>query len=387
MFAARMRFDIHERSVSYEDDGEPIGFTVNSQRSLHTKRGTKMTFVDADTHVDEREATWSYIAEKDQHLVPRTIEFTAEETPSFLAPGYQRFWFIDGRLAPRRHRLDARTGTTLETRELIDIGARLRDMDTLGIDTQVIYPTVFLHEPSQREDVLVALHGSYNRWMADRCAESGGRLRWVAMIPYVSMSDALDEIRFAKEHGAVGIFKLGIECGGRSAGDPYFMPAYRAAADYDLALCVHQGSPWTPVNKFLSPFTQTKSGETPVYEAFSALLRLKLADRLPNELRVGFIEAGSGWVPHVLGTLGLRPGTEQPLADSQFFVACETFEDIPNVLNAVGGDDNLIIGTDYTHGDRSSVMTAHKTIMERQDLDEKSALKITSQNGRTLYSL
>lgn len=346
-----------------------------------------MAFFDADTHVDECDETWSYIPRESKHLAPRTIEFTAEEIPSYLPPGYERFWYIDGRLAPRRHRLDEKTGTTLETRELIDIGARLRDMDALGVDTQVIYPTVFLHEPSQRIDVLLALQRSYNRWMADRCADSQGRLRWVAMIPYASMPDALAEMRFAKEHGAVGIFKLGIECGGRGAADPYFLPAYQGCVDYDLALCIHQGTQWTPVNKFLSPFTQGNSGETPVYEAFAALARLKLTNGLPPGLRVGFIEAGSGWVPHVLGIAGAASVTDHPLADWQFYVACETFEDIPNILDAVGGDDNIIIGTDYTHGDRSSVMMAHKTIVERTDLDKNSTLKITSKNALALYVL
>lgn len=343
-------------------------------------------FIDADTHVDECDATWSYIPKAHRYLTPRTIEFTQEETPEFLPAGYHRLWFIDGRLAPRRRRSDERTGTTRETRELVDIGARLRDMDELQVETQVIYPTLFLHEPSQRADVLTVLHRSYNRWMADRCADSGGRLRWVAMIPYASMPDALEEMRFAKEHGAVGIFKLGIECG-RNAGDPYFSSAYQAAADLDLALCIHTGTPWAPVNKFLSPFLQAKSGATPVYEAFTTLLNMKLAERLPKDLRVGFIEAGSGWVPHLLGSAGWRSDSSPSFVDLQLYTACETFEDIAYVLDVIGGDDNIIVGSDYSHGDRSSVMNAHKIIMERTDIDEKSALKITIKNARALYNL
>lgn len=346
-----------------------------------------MTFIDADTHVDECDETWAYIPKESQYLAPKTIEFAADQIPSFLPLGYHRFWYIDGRLAPRRHRQDERTGTTVATRELHDVAARVRDMDELGVDTQIIYPTLFLHEPTQRGDVEVMLHRSYNRWMADRCADAKGRLRWVAMIPYLSEREAIEEIAFAKEHGAVGILKLGIECGGKGAADAYFHRAYEAAADHDLAVCIHQGTPWSPVNKFLSPFMQTTSGETPVYSALASLYRLKVAGKLPQGLRFGFVEAGSGWVPHVLAASGAQLASGAILADCQFYVACETFENVPYVLESVGGDDNIMVGTDYTHGDRASVLHAHTAIMERDDLDEKSALKITSQNARALYGI
>ena len=350
-------------------------------------RGGAVTFIDSDTHVDECDATWSYIPSSQRDLAPRTIEFATEEIPPFLPLGYHRLWYIDGRLAPRRHRSDERTGTSLETRELTDVGARLRDMQALGVTTQVVYPTIFLHEPSLRPDVTVMLHQSYNRWLADRCAESGGGLRWVAMVPYISPQHAFEEIRFAKDNGAVGIFKLGIEAGGRGAGDPLFFRAYQAAADNELPLCLHQGTPWTPVNKFLSPFTQQSSGETPVYEAFAQLLRARREGRLPKGLRVGFIEAGSAWVPHVLGANGYGSSADMALAELDFYVTCDVAEDIAGVLGAIGEDRHLIVGTDYTHGDRYSVMNAHAAVLGRHDLDRESATRIVGDNARSLYGI
>lgn len=344
-----------------------------------------MGFFDADTHIDECDDTWSYLPEDHAWLAPRTIEFTPDQIPSYLPAGYHRLWYIDGRLAPRRHRSDERTGTTVETRELTDVRARLAHMDALGVDVQVIYPTLFLHEPSRREDLLALYHRSYNRWLADRCAETGGRLRWVAMVPYASPQAALEEIEFAAENGAAGIYKLGIECGGRNAADPMFDGAYRAAASRGLALCLHQGTAWTPVNKFLSPYTQSRSGEAPVYEAFAALARKRLDGGLPEGLRVGFIEAGAGWVPHALSALGVA--SDQPLATLDFYVTCETFENVPQIIAALGEDEHLMIGTDYTHGDRSSVMAAHPMLAARDDLDQKSALRITSDNARRFYNV
>lgn len=356
-------------------------------------------FVDADTHVDECEATWSYLPPSLKHIEPRTLEFSAEESPDWLKPdihgfsgsGYYRFWFIDGRLSPRRIRSDERTGTTLETRELVDVSARLRDMDELNVDTQVIYPTLFLHEVSQRVDICVALYKSYNRWLAERCALSGGRLRWIAMIPYISMPDALDEIRYAKEHGAVGLFKLGVDSGGRAAADPYFFPAYELAADLDLALSIHSGTGYVPVQGALSQFPIGIEGLYPVLAAFAGLLGAKVSERIPK-LRVGFIESSSAWLPYLLGTAGWRWDTassdrSRTLADLRFYITCETGEDLSYLINVAGDDDSFVIGSDYTHGDRYAVVDAHRKVAERTDIDEKSGLKITSENARVLYGL
>lgn len=353
-------------------------------------------YIDADTHVDECEATWSYFPKSLEHLVPQTLEFDEDHIPRWLSAnrssgsGYYRFWFIDGKLFPRRVRDDDRTGTTLETRELIDVGARLRDMDRLGVETQVIYPTVFLDELTERSDLLVALAQSYNRWLADRCAESNGRLRWVAMIPFRSMPDALDEIRLVKERGAVGIFKLGVDSGGLAAADPYFHPAYRLAAELELPVCIHQGGGWRQIVPQLSAFERGDSETFPVLAAFNSFLGSKINEKIPN-LKIGFIEASSAWLPLLLGRAGWRwrspDDRVRRLSELRFYVTCETYEDLPYLLEVVGDDESFIVGSDYTHGDLASVIDAHPKIADRMDIEEKSARRITYENAKVLYGL
>src|SRR5436190_1085652 len=81
-----------------------------------------------------------------------------------------------------------------------------------------------------------------HRWMAEGTAHSHGRLRWVAMLPLLSMDHAVEELRWAKDHGACGVFKKGIECDGRRAGDPYFLPLYEEASRLDVPICIHTGT-------------------------------------------------------------------------------------------------------------------------------------------------
>ncbi len=353
-------------------------------------------YIDADTHVDECDETWAYIPKSYEDMVPRTIAFEDEQIPSWLSggrssgSGYYRCWLIDGQLYPRRVRDDERTRTTRETRELVDVSARLSDMDRLGVETQVIFPTLFLSEVTRRAELEVALYRSYNRWIAERCADGGGRLRWVAMIPFSSVPDALRELEFAKDHGACGLFKRGVEGGGRAAGDPYFDRVYAAASELDLAICIHQARAWTAAQ---GPYSQRPVGVVEsfrVVAAFSSLLEDKVAERFPD-LRFGFIESSAAWLSFVLGLAGWNVRRDQErsrsIGDINCYVTCEVYEDIPYLIDIAGGDDNFVVGSDYSHGDRASVIDAHRLIAERADVGDKSARKITSENARALYSL
>ena len=95
-----------------------------------------MGVIDSDTHIDETEATWEWMTESAPEFKPRT------EAPAVLDPARPpvRYWVIDGHRQPRFIRDDKRSHTTIETRELLDPMARVRHMDALGTDVQVIYP-------------------------------------------------------------------------------------------------------------------------------------------------------------------------------------------------------------------------------------------------------
>ena len=63
-------------------------------------------------------------------------------------------------------------------------------MDEMGIDIQVMYPTIFIQQITDKPEFEVPICKSYNRWMADIWRQSQGRLRWVCALPLLSMPDA-----------------------------------------------------------------------------------------------------------------------------------------------------------------------------------------------------
>lgn len=347
-------------------------------------------YIDADTHCDECEDTWAFMPKE---LRPTKIALESEEIPPWLKPdpgsasAHSRFWFLDGKLASHRERDNKRSGTTVETRELLDVAARVRDMDELGVETQVVYPTVLLNELTRRPELEVALYSSYNEWLYRRCDESGGRMRAVAMIPFGSIPDALSELRKAKDRGAVGFFKRGVEWD-RSASDPYFYPVYELAQDLDLPLCMHSSLPWAAIDPHFSrvrPSYTLGFGGVTVLQGFFALAADSLYKLFPT-LRVGLVEAGSSWVPYLLDTFQVFEGREEYFPQRNMFISCEAREDLAYVLGQAG-DETFFVGTDYTHGDRASVMNAHRLVMERSDITPESAAKLTGANARRFYDL
>ena len=348
-----------------------------------------MMRVDADAHVDETEATWAYLSGADERFRPITLDPGGPTVPNDRRP--HRLWLIDGGTRLRRWRDDERTGTVKATRELLDVDARLRHMDELRIDVQVLYPTLFLQGMTARAEVELALTKSYNRWIAEATDASHGRLRWVALLPLLSMDEALVELRWAKDHGACGAFKKGVECG-RSASDLYFFPLYEEASRLDMPICIHTGTGNPPAGAAVE-----LNGKFNAISAFTDLAMSGVPDQFPD-LRIGWIETGASWVPFLSADLAakhlkltFRPFDfkEDLFRRSQFYVACDSTDDLPYILQ-FGTEDRLMVGTDYTHADQSAELDALDIIeqrAEREEIPSEVARKILDDNPRRFYGL
>ena len=356
-----------------------------------------MPIIDSDTHVDETDETWEYLADSDQQFRPVTVTQDAPGGSDRTPRGYNRYWLIDGQLRLRRIRDDQRTGTVQQTRELTDVPARLRHMDQLGVDVQVMYPTLFLTQVSGRPEVELALCKAYNRWMASKWAQSSGRLRWVAPLPLHSMGEALEEMAFVKEHGACGVLKKGRECGGRPAGNPYFLPLYQEAGKLDIPVCFHLGSGDPDLPDAVRGMGILEM-ILPVVDAFHSLLTYNIPTQV-QDTRFGFIETTASWVPYMVTELHRTHGRmswmrnfelhQDILAENRLYVSCDNFDDMGHIMSLTG-DSNFVIGSDYGHADMSAEIDA-LAILQRKgqegELNKTSVAKMLDNNARALYGI
>jgi hypothetical protein len=100
-----------------------------------------MAVIDADAHVVEWERTWEYMDESERAVRPRVMVFKdAAQKPS--GQRASEYWMIGGRVFAK----DGNIGFDIpkEKREAADIEARIAHMDDLGVDVQVLYPSLFL---------------------------------------------------------------------------------------------------------------------------------------------------------------------------------------------------------------------------------------------------
>ena len=150
-----------------------------------------MPVIDADTHVDETEATWDYLSQQSPKYVPATMEPPAEEkSRSGLSASRSRFWLVEGRIQVRAIRDDIHHPAR-PRRELEDLEGRIADMDKMGVDIQVLFPTFFIRYVAQNPLPEAELAKSYNRWIAEICANTNGRMRWAAVLPWLDADAAI----------------------------------------------------------------------------------------------------------------------------------------------------------------------------------------------------
>ncbi|MFN0073837.1 MAG: amidohydrolase family protein, partial [Chloroflexota bacterium] len=307
-----------------------------------------MPTIDADAHVVESDQTWDFMDPADQKYRPTIVS----------GDDGGQYWFADG----KRRRPAIQVATADIGRRVVtdssaaggeNVAVRLRDMDELGMDLQVVHSTIFIETVADHPEAEVAICRGWNRWMADIWRQGQGRIRWSCALPLLDMDAALDELDFAKEHGAVAVFLRSIE-GKRFLHDPYFFPLYEKASRLNVAMAVHVGTAQEELCEILANGVGPSRGfwrfRTMMVGAFHALVMSGILKDFP-QLRFGFLESGSQWLPFAIRDMIRRAEAQgftigpNVLQDNRIWVTCQTDDDLPYVLK-YAGEDHLLIGTD-----------------------------------------
>ena len=164
---------------------------------------------DSDSHVVEPPALWEkYIEPEYRTLGKHALWRQDGRTGSYLKINGEIFRDTTNPNLPRHAlwrpgmswdavgELDPHTRHPM-TEGASDPKARLADMDAMGVDQTLLYPTWFaegfflVRDP----DVAYALARGYNDWIADFCAAAPRRLFAAAILPLQNMDFALEELQ------------------------------------------------------------------------------------------------------------------------------------------------------------------------------------------------
>lgn len=353
-----------------------------------------MRIIDADGHVAEGASLAVEAMQRwPRHIAPRTdglgLVIEGRNYPESSGPGAG---------CPNEHGLTSAPGLNCYTADGV-----LTDAARDHIDSMVLYPSLGLCTPTLRDPGLAAGFARlYNRWIANYCASSHGRLHGIAVTPIEHGRTAIDIMCEAKELGLVATH-IPPALTTRNLDHPDLDPFYAAAVELDMPLGVH-GAPGIHMPKIgvdrFTNYIQVHCVSFPFDQmvAMTALVSGGVFDRHPR-LRVAFLEAGVGWVPFFIDRLhehfekrgdwidnGWQREPRVYLESGNIWTTCEPDEPILPAVIDVLGDDFIMFASDYPHWDGEWPRST-EPLRTRTDIDEKSREKIAGLNAQRFYAL
>jgi uncharacterized protein len=358
--------------------------------------------IDADAHV------------RDVHIdrTPGAWRRLAEKYPGWISAGVsagKRVTAVDGKLFPvqegRGRGVPIESATSPACEEgARDLDRRIQDMDTEGIDVQVLYGGLMLATSTFRDAGFAQDFAEvYNDWLVgDVCARHPDRLLGAATIPLQDIDRAVAEVTRAARAGAVAITVPPV-VGERTLDDPSLLPLFDAAAGAGVAVAVHSAPGMNvplPAAGLFTNYAQVHCLSFPVDQmvAFVALTMGGVLDRFPT-LRVAFLESGAGWVPYLVDRIGehrekrrellpdMRSEPREYLERGQCFFSFECDERLLDCYVEHLGDGSLVYASDYPHWDSDFPGTV-ETVRERNaGLGQATLARLLGQNAARLYAI
>jgi uncharacterized protein len=374
-------------------------------QSLAPETNSHARVVDVDGHVIEPWDLWfNCFPDRLKHAAPRKVQDSM---------GVPRL-MVESRLFPTPEGPGRAPGRILSEeqqqiyRQHIAAGSdphlRVPIMDEMGIDVSILLPSQGLVAGSVRDTELAsAICATYNNWLANYCRPYEKRLAGVALVPLMDIDAAVAETRRCiEELGFIAVYARPNPIMGRNLLDPYYDPFYGELTKLKVNLLVHEGCGFAPdatvgVDRFENGFFSHVISHP--FEQMLACLSIiagGVLERFP-ELRVGFMEAGSGWLPYWLERMDehyeqlqwevpwLTKLPSEYFRD-QCFVTCEADEPGLRLFIETIGLQCLTYASDFPHSDQLGKDTVGG-IQKREDLSDAEKGAILGGNAVRLFGL
>jgi predicted TIM-barrel fold metal-dependent hydrolase len=283
----------------------------------------------------------------------------------------------------------------LSSFDLSDPESRLRGLDYMGIDHQMLYPTTLYARMTSDPGFEAALFRSYNRYMGRQCKPVSKRLKWAGLMPLRDGRQGCEAIEEMRTLGATAAVVYGT-AGERLLCDSSFTPVWDELNRLGLPLCVHMGMSYPP-------FAQVCGGlldahgigmSLPAMMAFVAIVGHGMLDRYPN-LKVGFLEFGAEWIFYMVGRLDHylpidrsqmpikaevpQKTIEEYVKSGRIFIAGEADDKMLVQEIELLGEDQILYSSDLPHGEGRH--NAAREILARNDISEVQKRKILYDNA------
>ena len=343
--------------------------------------------VDADSHLTERHDLFTERAPKGyEDKVPRVeridgVDMWVVDGHTFGKAGSGGTIDHDGNKHPFRDSQGGSWGIGDVHRAAWDVDERVRLMDELGIEAQVLYPNSIgiggqnLWNTVRDKEIVQLCVRLYNDAMAEVQERSSNRLLPMPIMPAWDIDDCVSEAQRCAAMGLRGVNMTADpqDSGSPDLGDPAWDPFWEVCAGLHLPVHFHIGASQTALSYFGTTYWPSQDdyvkpaiGGASLFQNNSRLLLNScysgMFDRHPD-LKMVSVESGIGWVPFMLEAMDYELAENAPAhaeklqkLPSEYFqsnwYATFWFEngrgDLQHLIDSVG-EGNIMFETDFPH--------------------------------------
>jgi predicted TIM-barrel fold metal-dependent hydrolase len=411
--------------------------------------GKDFPVFDCDSHVVEPPEIWDeyvppaqrdwvksqfhFHTDTDQLRINGRVVPAARERSNAAEVGWPR-WDkrLIGSLVPGTEEWKAKLGRLAGCR---DPHARLRDMDALGVDQVMLFPTWFVRLALLRDaEAARILTTAYNDWVYDYCAADRRRLFPCAVLPIQSVEHSIAELRRVARKGFRTAAVRPCMWNDRYPTFPEFDPLWREFEELGIVLAMHtfpsrealtpawaqriartrgtgQGLLFTDESVVYSPgqfvsnivFSMEPTIDSSealgfIFEAMTWLTTVLMTGWLQKfpRLRAAVMESNATWLPLVLGrsknfldlyAFQRGPAVPDPVRAfyERCFIAFES-DEVPVYRMWETYENVGLWSSDYPHHDAEDVWEALE-LMEQHGVPPAVRRKLLGENARRLYGI
>lgn len=253
----------------------------------------------------------------------------------------------------------------------MDMKERVQLLDREGMAKALLYPTIGLLWEAELFDPELsgAYCRAYNRWIADFCRDSGGRLVPIAHLSLGDPAEAARELERAVKDGCKGAFVCPFTISRVPHGDQRHDAVFAAAQDLNVPFAIHptfEPSEWGLHHRYdrfqwAAWYYDLFAGQG-VQHAFGTFFQLGVFERFPR-LRVVVLESQAGWIGYFLDRAdaiytGTALGATVRLKEKpsyyfkrQCYISADPDERTIAAMMGIVGEDRFFWATDYPHPD------------------------------------
>ncbi len=234
---------------------------------------------------------------------------------------------------------------------------RIEDMDSIGVDVQIVSTNVAFYKYDQEVATTVAIATDCNNEVHQMTLDYPDRLSGLATLPMQDIPAAIAELERAMTQLGLKGAMINDHVNGRTFDDPQFLPFWKAAEQMGAVLLIHQALPTTVtprLNRYHLPNTIGNLTDRAV--TFATFVFGGVMDACPD-LKI-CLAHGGGYTCYGAGRMDrgwkVRPearvNIQQPPSTylNKFYYDCLTHSEpaLRYLIDAVG-IDRVVLGTDW----------------------------------------